>query len=126
MDLISTPTAPTPGGHYSQATRAGGFVYVSGMLPGPAAAGEAQTFERQARATLDHCRNVLVAAGCGLDDVVQCTIYLVGVDHWKEFNEIYATVFGAHRPARAVVPVPALHFGYLIEIQMVAHCDHAS
>ncbi|SOE96880.1 hypothetical protein SAMN05414139_09897 [Burkholderia sp. D7] len=41
MDLISTPTAPTPGGHYSQATRAGGFVYVSGMLPGPAAAGNA-------------------------------------------------------------------------------------
>jgi len=126
MDLISTPTAPTPGGHYSQAVRAGAFVFASGMLPGPADPGEAESFERQARATLDHCRKVLIAAGCGFDDVVQCTVYLAGVEHWKEFNEIYAIAFGAHRPARAIVPVPALHFGYLIEIQMVAHRSHGS
>lgn len=121
MQLISTPTAPTPGGHYSQAVHAGGFVFVSGMLPGPPAPGEGDSFERQARAVLSHCRRVLEAAGCALTDVVQSTVYLVGVERWPEFNSIYADVFGAHRPARAVVPVPALHHDYLIEVQMVAH-----
>lgn len=123
MELITTPNAPAPGGHYSQAVRAGGFVFVSGMLPGPPAAGETDGFDRQARATLGHCRHVLEAAGCELRDVVQCTAYLVGIEHWPRFNTLYAEVFGDHRPARAVVPVPVLHHNYLIEIQMVAHRD---
>jgi reactive intermediate/imine deaminase len=121
MQFISTIDAPTPGGHYSQAVEAGGFVFVSGMLPGPPAPGETDGFERQARATLAHCRHTLAAAGCALTDVVQCTAYLVGIEHWPQFNTLYAEVFGAHRPARAVVPVPVLHHDFLIEIQMVAH-----
>lgn len=121
MDFISTPHAPPPGGHYSQAVRAGSFVFVSGMLPGPLADGETEGFDRQVRATLGHCRRVLEAAGCELTDVVQCTAYLVGIEHWPRFNALYAECFGAHRPARAVVPVPVLHHDYLVEIQMVAH-----
>jgi reactive intermediate/imine deaminase len=120
MEFISTPEAPPPGGHYSQAVRAGNFVFVSGMLPGPAAPGETDSFERQARATLMHCRRVLEAAGCRLEDVAQCTAYIVGMDNWPRFNAVYADVFGHHKPARAVVPVPELHHGYLVEVQMVA------
>lgn len=123
MRLISTATAPAPGGHYSQGVQAGGFVFVSGMLPGPAGPGETDGFERQARAALAHCRAVLEAAGCGLADVVQCTVYLAGIERWSQFDAIYADMFGEHRPARAVVPVPGLHHDYLIEIQMVAHRD---
>ena len=123
MQFISTPNAPPPGGHYSQAVRAGGFVFVSGMLPGPPAAGESDSFERQARAALTHCRHVLEAAGGGLDRVAQCTAYIVGMDNWPRFNAVYAEVFGQHKPARAVVPVPELHHGYLVEVQMVARAD---
>jgi enamine deaminase RidA (YjgF/YER057c/UK114 family) len=68
----------------------------------------------------DQCEKILRAAGCGLDDVVQCTAYLAGVEHWPAFNSAYAGVFGDHRPARAVVPVPALHYGALVEVQLVA------
>jgi endoribonuclease L-PSP len=48
------------------------------------------------------------------------TAYLVGVEYWPAFNAIYAEVLGNHRPARAVVPVPALHHGYLIELEAIA------
>lgn len=121
MNLISTSDVPAPGGHYSQAVEANGFVFVSGMLPGAGVATDGpDNFERQVRATLQHCERVLAAAGCSLETVVQCTAYIVGVANWPEFNRIYAERFGAHRPARAVVPVPELHHGFLVELQMTA------
>lgn len=119
MKFISCAQAPTPGGHYSQAVEAGGLVFVSGMLP----AGNNQPpmpFEAQVHSVLDHCSAVLAEAGCSFNDVVQSTVYVVGVEHWPAFNRLYAERFGSHRPARAVVPVPALHHGFLVEVQMVA------
>jgi 2-iminobutanoate/2-iminopropanoate deaminase len=121
MRVIFTEEAPAPAGHYSQAVVSGGLVFVSGTLPStkpPERA--AASFEDQARAVLQHCERVLAAAGCRLDDVVQCTAYVVGIDNWPCFNRVYGEKFGAHRPARAVVPVPELHHGFLIEVQMTA------
>ena len=119
MKFINTAQAPTPGGHYSQGVEAAGLVFVSGMLP----AGNnqpPQDFDTQAHSALDHCSAVLASAGCLFSDVVQCTVYLAGVEYWPAFNRVYAERFGEHRPARAVVPVPALHHGFLVEVQMVA------
>lgn len=116
MRFIQAPSLPAPAGHYAQAVEAQGFVFVSGVLP----AADAVGFEAQARDALSRCHQVLLAAGCGWSDVVQCTAYIVGVAHWPSFNAVYADTFGAHRPARAVVPVPELHHGALIEIQLIA------
>ena len=94
-------------------------MFVSGMLP----TGHNQpplSFEDQVNSVLDHCSAVLAEAGCGLHHVVQATIYLAGVEHWPALNRLYAERFGSHCPARAVVPVPALHHGFLVEIQLVA------
>ncbi len=121
MRTIFTEEAPAPAGHYSQAVEASGLVFVSGTLPstkppeGPPAG-----FEDQARAVLQHCERILAAAGCRLEDVVQCTAYVADIGSWPVFNRVYAERFGSHRPARAVVPVPELHHGYLIEVQMTA------
>ncbi|MEZ0601176.1 RidA family protein [Paraburkholderia sp. IW21] len=124
MNFIFTPHVPAPGGHYSQAVQAGGFTFVSGMLPGPGVATDgADNFERQVLATLQHCERVLAEAGCKATDVVQCVAYIVGIDNWVPFNRIYAAHFGEHRPARAVVPVPELHHGFLVELQMVAYTE---
>ncbi|WP_321812278.1 MULTISPECIES: RidA family protein [unclassified Burkholderia] len=121
MKIIQSSDAPAPGGHYSHAIQANGFTFVSGMLPGPGVATSGpDNFERQVRATLEHCESVLEAAGCAFEDVVQCTAYIVGIERWPEFNRIYAAYFGEHQPARAVVPVPELHHGFLVELQMVA------
>lgn len=120
MKFISTDAVPSPAGHYAQAVEANGFVFVSGVLPALDANGEAGDFDAQAGSVLDRCTAVLAAAGCTLQDVAQTTAYIVGVDHWPRFNAIYAERMGAHRPARAVIPVPELRHGALLEVQMVA------
>ena len=111
-----------PGGHYSHAVAAAGLVFVSGQLPIDAAGrklGDA-TFETQARQVLDNLEAALLAAGSGKERLLQVRVYLTDIGHWPAFNQLYATWLGAHRPARAVVPVPALHFGLLIEVEATA------
>jgi 2-iminobutanoate/2-iminopropanoate deaminase len=120
MEFIQSAELPPPAGHYSQAVAAGGLVFLSGILPARDEVAADASFEAQCDSVFAQCEKVLRAAGCGIGDVVQCTAYLAGVEHWPAFNTVYARVFGAHKPARAVVPVPALHYGYLVEVQLVA------
>ena len=121
MKLIQAPGLPPPAGHYSQAVEANGMVYLSGVLPQHDVVDPIiDSFEDQCDSVFGQCEQILRAAGCSFADVVQCTVYIVGIDLWPEFNAAYARVFGDHKPARAVVPVPELHFGYCVEVQMVA------
>jgi 2-iminobutanoate/2-iminopropanoate deaminase len=118
IELINAPGLPVPAGHYTHATRAGNLICVSGQLPMRSDGTHTgdRPFEEQAEQTLNNLRTVLQAAGAELTDCIEVTVYLVGVEHWKTFNEIYARHFGDWKPARAVVPVSALHYGYLVEI----------
>jgi reactive intermediate/imine deaminase len=120
MEFIQSAELPPPAGHYSQAVAAGGLVFLSGILPARGELAADASFEAQCDSVFAQCEKVLRAAGCGIGDVVQCTAYLAGVEHWPAFNTVYARVFGTHKPARAVVPVPGLHYGYLVEVQLVA------
>jgi reactive intermediate/imine deaminase len=122
IEHISTPSAPKPGGHYSQAAAWGDLVYVSGQLPGRTDGSSTADlpFEAQARQAIANLLATLAAAGSGPDHTLKVTAYIVGIDHWTSFNQVYAELFGQACPARAVVPVPALHHGYLIEIEAVA------
>ena len=120
MDLIHASQLPEPKGHYSHAVVSNGLVFVSGILPDAAPSGTEDTFERQVRSVFDRCRQILETANSSMTDVVQCTAYISDVALWPEFNTIYASVFGSHKPARAVVPVAALHYGFKVEIQIVA------
>ncbi len=63
---------------------------------------------------------MLAAAGSSPGQVLKITAYIVGVERWPEFNRIYAQMFGDARPARSVVPISELHYGYLVEIDAVA------
>ena len=122
MKPISTPAAPTARGHYSQAIVHAGLVYVAGQLPtvpeDPAR--RLESFEEQARQVLANVVAILEAAGSGSDLIVKATVYIADIAHWPAFNAIYAEVLGAHRPARTVVPVPQLHYGYLVEMDVIA------
>ena len=121
MEFIQSAELPAPAGHYSQAVASGSLVFLSGILPARTQVDpDSSDFEAQCASVFDQCEKVLRAAGCGFADVVQCTAYLAGVEHWPAFNAFYAGVFGDHKPARAVVPVPALHYGFLVEVQLVA------
>jgi len=125
MTLIASVQPPgmaTPQGHYSPGIIAGGFVFVSGQLPMDPATGQVVPggIEAQTERALRNVELVLVAAGASLDRVLQMTIYISDGDKWGAVNATYAKVMGAHRPARAVVPVSPLHYGALIEIQAIA------
>lgn len=126
MDVIFTPAATPPAGHYSQAIRANGFVFVSGQLGflAPAGVGArpmlAQGVAAQTEAALSNIQAIVEAAGAALSSVVNVTLYIPDVALWDEVNAVYERVFGAHRPARAIVPTRELHFGALIEISAVA------
>ena len=124
MKAIHTDLAPAPGGHYSQAVRAGQFLFISGQLPmtntgklvsGPAA--------EQTRQTLDNVKAILEAAGGNITDLVQVTVYITSIEYWPEVNAAYQAYLGDSQipPARAVVPVKELHYGALVEIQAVSH-----
>lgn len=115
-------TMAAPGGHYSHAVKANGFVFVSGQLPiAPDGTKLADAdFERQARQSLDNVAAALTGAGSAVERLVQVRVYVTDIAVWPVFNAIYAEWIGETRPARAVVPVPALHFGLKIEIEAVA------
>ena len=109
-------------GHYSPGVVSNGMLYISGQLsidPDsrrlPEGGLEAHT--QQALANLDR---VLREAGLGRDSVVLCRVYIADIEGWDIVNRVYAEFFGAHKPARAVVPVGRLHFGCLVEIEAVA------
>lgn len=137
MKAVFTDAAPKPGGHYSQAVIANGFVFVSGILglpadatasaapSGAAAPGAAQpapprSFEVQAALCFANLRAVLAAAGSSMDRVVRTTVYIADVALWPDANRLYAAAFGPHRPARTIVPTGPLHYGLSIELDAIA------
>jgi 2-iminobutanoate/2-iminopropanoate deaminase len=122
MRMISTPDAPSPAGHYSQAVVYGDTVYVSGQLAVDPITGEkgVGSIEEQTRLTLRNIEQILLAAGSDLAHVIKTTAYISDVELWGGVNQAYAEVFGDHRPARAVVPSRELNYGCLVEIEAIA------
>lgn len=121
MKPISPPNTPPPAGHYSPGIVHNGFVFVSGQLP--VVPGQAErrvgSIEEQTEQTLRNVGAVLEAGGSSLNKAVQMTIYISDMELWGRVNAAYAKVMGEHKPARAVVPVGPLHYGYQIEIQAI-------
>lgn len=109
-------------GHYAPGVISGGTLYISGQLsldldtrevPG----GGVEAHMAQA---LKNVERVLTAAGLTRENVVQCRVYITDIASWDRVNEVYKEFFGDHKPARVVVPVLALHFGCLVEIEAIA------
>jgi reactive intermediate/imine deaminase len=119
---LNPATLASPGGHYSHGVSANGFVFVSGQLPiapdGRKLTGE--PFQVQALQVMANVENVLKACGSSVDRLVQVRVYVTDIGNWPEFNRLYAQWVGDIRPARCVVPVPTLHYDFLVEMEAVA------
>ena len=122
MDVISTEKAPQALGPYSQAIRANGFIFCSGQIPIDPDAGTvvATTAEEQARQAITNLRNVLEAAGSGLDKVVKTTVFLGDMNDFAAVNGVYAELFGETKPARSCVQAARLPKDVKIEIEAIA------
>lgn len=122
MHPILTDKAPLPAGHYSQAIVHDGVAYIAGQLPLVPGSKDHQvgTIEEQTRQTLANLDAILQAAGSSREKVLRVTVYVSDVKHWPQVNTVYAAFFGTHRPARTVVPVGKLHYGFDIELDAIA------
>jgi reactive intermediate/imine deaminase len=111
-----------PGGHYSHVAIANGFAFVAGQLPIDAQGNKLAdaSFEAQAEQVLANVKAALESAGSSIAQLVQVRVYIVEIENWMSFNQIYARWAGEARPARAVVPVPQLHYGFKIEVEATA------
>lgn len=121
IQQVNPSNMAPPGGHYSHATIVNGLVFVSGQLP-IAPSGELlnqASFEAQVKQTLSNVRVALEAAGSGVTRLVQVRVYITNINNWTSFNQIYKEWAGQSLPARAVVPVPELHYGFSIEIEAI-------
>ena len=121
MQIISTPDAAQAIGPYSQAIKAGGFIFTSGQIAlKPDGEFVAGGVEAQARQVLQNLAAILKEAGATLQDAVKTTIFLADMGDFAAVNEIYAAAFGAHKPARSTVQVAKLPKGALVEIEVIA------
>ena len=119
---VSTPGAPEPAGHYSQATVHNGVVYVAGMLPlDPVTRALVPGgIEVQLERTLANIEAVLTAAGSDWAHALRLTVYVPDITLWGQVNATYARILGDARPARAVIPTRELKPGVLREIDCIA------
>jgi 2-iminobutanoate/2-iminopropanoate deaminase len=123
LEKVNTKKAPAAVGPYSQAMKAGDFVYVSGQLPMNPETGEmvSGSIKEQTRQSLENAKAILKEAGTSLENVVKTTVFLQNMSDFADMNSVYAEFFTDHKPARAAVEVAKLPLDADVEIQMVAY-----
>lgn len=119
---VSTDAAPKAIGPYSQAVRAGDFLFLSGQVALDPATGTMLSggVEAETKQVLANLTAVLAAGGATWADVVRTTIYLTDLGDFATVNRVYGEVTGAVPPARATVQVAALPRGAVVEIDAIA------
>jgi 2-iminobutanoate/2-iminopropanoate deaminase len=117
---IQTDKAPIPGGAYSQAIRAGDFVFVAGTVPRhPQTGAVPDTIEEQTAQVMENIKAILEAAGATLDDVVKSTVHLSDLSLFERYNKVYASYFSDPKPVRTTVGSQLS--GIMVEIDVVAY-----
>jgi len=119
---VTSSRLPTPAGPYSPGTIAGNLLFVSGQGGrDPSTNQLAGDVESQTEQALKNVAAILEAGGSSLAHVLRCGVFLVDIAEFPRMNEVYARVFGAHRPARTTVEVSALPGdGMRVEIDAIA------
>ena len=120
--VISTDKAPAAVGPYSQAIKAGNFLFCSGQIPVDPSTGQFVEggVEQQAEQVLRNVKAVLEGAGYSLSDVIKATVFAVNMADFAAVNGVYAKFFEKEPPARSFVEVGALPKGALVEVEVVA------
>ncbi|MDC1189942.1 RidA family protein [Gammaproteobacteria bacterium] len=120
-EIIFTQKAPKAIGPYSQAVKAGGFLFVSGQIPINPETEDLMTssIEEQANQVILNLKSICEAAGSGLEDIVKLTIYLTDLGNFAKVNEAMLEYFPEPYPARATVEISALPLGVNVEMDAI-------
>ncbi len=116
---------PRPSYPYSPGAKGGGFVFTAGQVAWDET-GEVTGLgdvRAQTRQTLNNVKSVLAAGGAGLDDVLKCTVYLKDMGDFQAMNEVFASFFPDHPPARTTVQAALAEPEMLVEIEAIAYVD---
>ena len=119
---VSSRSAPAAIGPYSQAVRAGSFLFVSGQIPIDPATGSLVDGDiaAQTHRVFRNLTAILEAGGASLAAVVRATVYLADMNDFAAMNEVYATYFSAPAPARSTVQAARLPRDARVEIDVIA------
>ncbi len=119
---ISTPAAPQAVGPYSQAVRAGSFLFISGQIPIDPATGQlvAGDITAQTRRVMQNIGEILKAAGASFDQVVRTTVYLADLAEFPAMNDAYAPFFSSPAPARSTLQAARLPRDAKLEVDVIA------
>lgn len=122
-EFLSSPQGAALKLPFSEAVRAGGFLILSGqignlpgtreLVPGGIVA--------ESRQMMDNIQAALARHGASMDDVVKCTVFLADMAEWPAFNEIYASYFPNHFPARSALGANGLALGARVELECMAY-----
>lgn len=119
IEKVIIPGALVTKGHYSTAVKDEQYMYISGQLPINPFTGEKcqGTIKEQTKQVLDNFNYILKATKVEKENVLKMVIYIADISLWDEVNKIMGDFFGNHYPARSIVPVKELHYGFLIEAE---------
>lgn len=120
--VIHSDLAPKAIGPYSQAIRAGDFIFCAGQTPIDPATGNLVEggIEEQTRRVLQNLAAVLAAAGTSFDRVVKTTVFLLDMNDFARMNAVYAEFFPTNPPARSTIQVARLPKDARVEIELIA------
>lgn len=121
--IIFTEKAPAPVGPYSQAMKAGDFIYCSGCIPINPATGDLEVgdVERETELVLENMKAVVEAGGAKMTDVIKVNIFLKSMGDFGAVNGVYGRYFESNPPARACVEVAGLPLNVNVEIECIAY-----
>jgi 2-iminobutanoate/2-iminopropanoate deaminase len=121
MEIIATESAPAAIGPYAQAVKLGDLLFTSGQIPlgldGQIVQGGIKEQTHQVFANL---RAILEAAGSSFASVLKATVFIKDMNQFADLNEVYASYFGDHKPARSTVEVGRLPRDVFVEIELIA------
>lgn len=121
MKYVATDKAAAAIGPYSQGVVSGDMFYSSGQIPlTPAGDIAGDTIGEQAHQVFANLKAVLAEAGSSLDNVIKTTVFIKDMNDFAALNEIYASYFGDHKPARSTVEVARLPKDVKVEIEVIA------
>lgn len=120
---VFTKIAPRPVGPYSQAIRAGDFLFVAGQIPVDPKTEKVVTdsITAQTQQCMNNIKAILTANGGSLADIVRITIYLTNIEDFPQVNEVYANYFDLDPPARTTIQVAGLPKNVPLEIDAIAY-----